>query len=69
MLDACAPGWSQERKTHKLQVRFRGRLYPAFPKGEHGKKSPDIQLSHIRKLVKYFRIRECAEQQLPILKQ
>ena len=60
MLNECAPGWTPDRRTHKYQIRYQGRLYPAFPKGEHGKQSPDIQLSHIRKLVKFFNIRKCA---------
>jgi hypothetical protein len=63
MLTKCASGWSKVEKTHNYQISFNGLFYPSFPKGEHGKGSPDIQLSHVRKLVRFFGIvaRSCQE--------
>jgi hypothetical protein len=69
MLDVCAPGWKKKARTHNYLVQWKALRYPALPRGEHGRTNPDIQLSHVRKLVRHFGIETCAKEQLPALRQ
>ena len=68
MLDECAPGYSIEQKTHTRQIRYKGKTFH-LPKGEHGKKDPEIEKGHIKRMVNHLEIDiERAKQHLPILK-
>lgn len=63
MLDACAPGWRLEDKTHKRWVYY-GTVKEAFklPLGKHGRRhNPEIQTGHVRGLARYFGISDCAK--------
>lgn len=67
MLKECAPGFSIEQKVHKQWVRYKGKT-AHLPKGEHGKKDPEIEKGHIKHMLKHLEIDlECAKQHLPIL--
>ena len=37
MLQVCAPGCDIKETTHHFCIRYGGRTYPSFPKGEHGR--------------------------------
>jgi hypothetical protein len=64
MLEDCAPGHIRRLRTHNYSILFNGRVYQGFPKGEHGTSNPEIQRSHIRRLVKFFSIADCAARHL-----
>ena len=62
MLDACIPGWKYEDKPHKRWIYFKD--FPIFkmPLGPHGKRTHhDVQIGHVRALVRHFGIEECAK--------
>ena len=69
MLNECARGWREEAKIHKKWIYF-GNFEPfKLPLGEHGKRdNPDIQVGHVRGLVRHFDIAECAEGELEQLR-
>jgi len=67
MLDHCAPGWQRVETDHHWRITYATLTYPAFPKGEHGaRKNPDVQVGHVRKLVRHFKIEECARTQIDL---
>jgi hypothetical protein len=66
MLDACAPGHTRELHTHHYCIRFQGQTYPTFPKGRHGSSDPLIQVGHVKRMVRFFHISECAKRHLSI---
>ena len=71
MLRACAPEHVLEKNgPHKLRVKWKGRTYPGFPKGDHGKRPgrAEIQKGHVKDLVEFFDILECARKHLEILR-
>jgi hypothetical protein len=56
MLEECAPGADIRRTTHARRVAWNGKLFPDLPKFD------DIQIGHIRKMVRHLGIKkECAE--------
>jgi hypothetical protein len=62
MLNECAPGHTLRVATHARVVKYNGKTYPSLPK------YPNIELGHIRKMVRYLEInRECAEGHIPNL--
>ena len=68
MLDGCAQGFSIENKKHRFWVKFKGKKF-LLPKGEHGKKNPEIEKGHIKKMIKQLEIDlECAKECLELLK-
>ena len=66
MLEACLPGHVRKLHTHHYSVRLRDRIYPAFPKGAHGKADPSIEKGHVRRLARFFGIMDCAKQHLNV---
>lgn len=69
MLDACAPGAIRTLRDHNWRVVWGPRTYPSFPRGEHGKTNPEIEVGHIRKMIRHLGIdMECAKRHLQILK-
>ncbi len=72
MLKACAPGSTvEDNGPHKLRVKWNGKTYPSLPKGEHGKRPgrAEIQKGHVKDLVLFFGITDCAMEHLPVLRQ
>jgi hypothetical protein len=67
MLDVCAPEHVRKQADHYWHIKYNGKHYSNFPKGEHGSKNPQIQIGHIRKIIRFFNIEECAKRLLPIL--
>ncbi len=68
MLDECAPGYSIEKKEHKQRVWYKEKTYH-LPKGEHGKKDPEIEKGHIKRMVNHLEIDlECAKQHLAVFR-
>ena len=69
MLDRCAPGWKKKERPHNWVVLFAGRSYPRLPLGEHGARhNPSIQIGHVRNMVRFFGIEDCARGQIPALR-
>lgn len=69
MLDACAPGWTARQGLHKWRVMWRDKTYPSLPRGEHGKTNPEIELGHVKKMIRHLEIdHDCARRHLPILR-
>lgn len=69
MLKECAPGHSMERKVHNFWVRANGRTFRSLPTGKHGAKNPEIEVGHIRHMVRHLGIDEdCAKTHLPQLR-
>lgn len=68
MLDECAPGYSIERKVHRQWVRYKEKTYH-LPKGQHGRKDPEIEKGHIKRMVNHLEIDwACATRHLPVLR-
>lgn len=64
MLETCLPGHIRKLHTHYYSIRCVGRIYPSFPKGEHGKANPLIEKGHMRRLARFYGIMECAKEHL-----
>jgi len=57
MLEHCANGFDIRRTTHGRRVAYNGKVFPDVPKFD------DIQIGHIRKMVRHLGInQECARQ-------
>ncbi len=69
MLGECAPGAGIEKKKHRHWVRYGGKTYRGLPLGRHGKReNPEIEIGHVRQLIRYFGIDEDgARQAIPAL--
>ena len=67
MLDVCALGHQIKETKHNYCIRYDGRTYFAFPKGDHGKGlRAEIEVGHIKKMVRHLRIDEDrVKQELP----
>jgi hypothetical protein len=61
MLKKCANGYTIRLATHSRVISHNGKLFRTFPKFDK------IELGHIRKLVRYLGIMECAKGQIPAL--
>lgn len=69
MLDQCAPGYEKKERTHNWRVTWKGHSYDSLPVGRHGARNTvEIQIGHVRHLVRVLGIKECAEGQLEQLK-
>ncbi len=70
MLSECAPGFKYREVLHKIRITWNGKTYPGLPKGEHGKRPgrAEIQKGHVKDLVVFFGIEECARARLEILR-
>ena len=58
-LEECAPGAIVEVKLHRKWITVDGKTYRGFPRGGHGKRNPEVELGHVRKLVRFFDILDC----------
>jgi hypothetical protein len=69
MLDVCAPGHKRVERTHHWCLYYKAQTYPTLPKGEHGpRKNPEIQVGHIRRMVRMFGIQDCAQKLIEALR-
>lgn len=69
MLKRCLGEWWYEDKTHKRWVYAEGRESSfKLPLGPHGSKNPEIEIGHVRGMVRHFDIQECAEGELEQLR-
>jgi hypothetical protein len=66
MLAECAAGHTIDEHTHHYWITFNGRLYPSFPKGEHGKANPPIQRGHVKRTARCLGIPDCAKEHLSL---
>jgi len=56
MLEECAEGFDIRRTTHGYRVKWNGQCFPDIPKFD------DIQIGHIRKMVRHLGInKDCAK--------
>jgi hypothetical protein len=63
MLDKCAPGWSPEPKLHHIWIHWGGRTYASFPK------HPQIDVGHVRKMVRHLQIdKKCSQGEIEQLR-
>ena len=70
MLDDCTDGWHFTDKTHKrwIYVGDHPSSYK-LPRGAHGKRTnPEIEVGHVRGLVRHFDIVDCAKEHLEQLR-
>jgi hypothetical protein len=69
MLDECAPGWKKIERTHNWVVQYNQITFPRLPKGDHGaRNNPDIQVGHVKQMVRLFQIVPCAQKKIPTLR-
>lgn len=70
MLNECAPGHQITQTDHYIRVRWSGKVYPSLPRGEHGKREAraEIQIPHVRKMVRILGIQDCAHRFLEALR-
>jgi hypothetical protein len=54
MLNECAPGHTIRLTDHFRRITYRGLIYPSLPK------TKTIEVGHVRKMVRYFKIQDCA---------
>lgn len=68
MLASCAPGHWMKEGEHNWIVYFGEHIFRNLPKGKHGKrKNPDIQIGHVRTMVRLFKIYDCAKHHIESL--
>jgi hypothetical protein len=69
MLNACADGWRFRDKKHKRWLYYGDREPFKLPLGPHGKRQQhDLQIGHIRGLVRHLGISDCAAQHIEQLR-
>jgi hypothetical protein len=69
MLDDCAPGYQAREREHNWLVIYAGKSFPRLPRGPHGKRqNPGIQVGHIKQMVRFFEIQDCAGRHLEALR-
>ena len=66
MLSACAEGHSITQTHHHYCVRYKEKVFPTLPRGEHGKANPSIQRGVIKKMARALDIYDCAKKYLAI---
>lgn len=66
MLERCAPGATLKPTDHHISIVFNGRMYRRLPLGAHGRKNPEIQVGHIKKMARHLEILDCAMEQLAL---
>ena len=68
MLDVCALGYRRVKRTHNWWVMYGEKTYRHLPLGPHGKQTnPDIQIGHVKNMVRHLGIDGCAKRELPHL--
>jgi ribosomal protein S27AE len=67
MLERCAPGHVfAAHGVHYFMVTYKDKRFPTLPRGEHGRKDPDIQKGVVKKMARHLDILACAEAELAI---
>ena len=62
MLDKCLAGYERKASKEYWTIKHQGRSYRRIPIGPHGRKNKvQVEAGHIRSLVRFFEIRECAD--------
>ncbi|HEY6322671.1 MAG TPA: hypothetical protein VJA16_14035 [Thermoanaerobaculia bacterium] len=62
MLEKCSPGARIVAKKHHFWVLdSKGGIYRGLPLGKHGKKDPEIELGHVRKMSRHLGFEDCAQ--------
>jgi hypothetical protein len=70
MLDTCAPGHVRLRTDHYWRISYEGKTYPTLPRGAHGAMgNKEIERGHVKRLVRFFGLMDCARRVLPQLVQ
>ena len=69
MLEKCAGEFRIEAKQHRQWVHCKGLTFRNLPLGGHGhRRNPEIQIGHIRQMIRLCGIDEdCARSILPAL--
>lgn len=69
MLDACAPGWTEELKQHHRWIRYAGQTWNAFPKGSGtGGRDYEVHGWQVRRMLRHLKIDlDCARRQVASL--
>lgn len=68
MLNCCAPDHGWTRQVHNYRVTYAGRTFPRLPTGAHGSKDPEIQLGHVRQMVRQLELAsDCVNRFFPDL--
>lgn len=66
MLNDCAPGAVIEPKIHKNWVLWNDKIWWDLPRGKHGnRQNPEIQVGHVRRMMRFFGVLDCAKKYLP----
>jgi hypothetical protein len=60
MLSKCADGYRVRMTNHFRFIYLRDKIYHTFPKHNN------IEIGHIRRMVRFFNIMDCAKQYLNI---
>ena len=73
MLERCAPGFQAKMREHNYCLHWNDKTFPSLPLGDHGAKRStgraEIKIGHVRKLIRIFDIKACAESVIPSLTQ
>ncbi|MFO8072729.1 MAG: hypothetical protein R6V85_12730 [Polyangia bacterium] len=68
MLKKCAPGYTKKERKHNWLIRYDGKSFPNLPKGAHKRRKAEIEIGHVRQLVRLFEIEDCAAAEIPALR-
>jgi len=69
MLKECAPGAQVTPKKHHYWVSWNGQTFRQMGLGEHGTKTPEIEIGVIKHMIRQLGIdADCAQRHLPILR-
>ena len=70
MLKKCAPGYRLIPGKHLDRIVWNGLVFPALPKGAHGKRSGrgEVQRPIARKLIRDLGIEDCAKAEIAALR-
>lgn len=65
MLDQCAPTHKRKQREHNWLITYNGKAFPSLPLGPHGaRKNVSIEVGHVKKMVRFLGIEECAKQKI-----
>ncbi len=69
MLDDCAPGYTKKEREHNWCVTYNKVPFPRLPRGPHGRReNPEVQIGHLRQMVRLFQIEDCAMTRIELLR-
>ena len=68
MLKKCAEDYAAIEQPHSWRIEYDGKVYPNFPLGKRSKATPEIELGHVRKMVRHLGLDpQCVRKHLPQL--